>query len=282
LLKFLKVPFLNKDASKYFSTVINETIKAREDQNIIRGDLLQLMLEARNENKTHNGLSERGKSKGVIKISNAEIASQAMIFFFAGFDTVSTAMCFGSYEMAINKDIQDRLREEIMETHKDGKVTYETLMQMKYMDMVVSETLRKWPPFPNIDRLCTKPYTIEPTNEDEKPVPILLNQQVWIPIYGIQRDPKYFPNPEKFDPERFSDENKNNIVPYTYNPFGIGPRICIGNRFALLEIKALFFNLLLNYEIVPTKKTPIPLVLSKDFSQIPEDALWLGLKRVRT
>lgn len=281
LAKYFGVPFLDRKASNYFYKVIDETIKAREEQNVVRPDMINLLLEARKETKSpHNGLGDVAKTR-TVKISNGEITSQAMIFFFAGFDTISTAMCFGSYELAINKDVQDRLREEIRHTQKDGKVTYDDLMKMTYMDMVISEILRKWPPIPNVDRVCTKPFTIEPINENEKPIRFSVNQQIFIPVYGLHRDPKYFPNPEKFDPERFSEENKHNILPYTYMPFGAGPRICIGNRFALVEVKALFFNILLNFEIVPTKKTTIPLVLSKDFNLIPEGGFWLGLKRIR-
>lgn len=143
LFKYLDIPFLNKHASKYFSSVMGETLKTREEKKTVRGDMIHLMLEVRKENESQtNGSSYIGKSKS-LKISNDDITSQAMIFFVAGFDTVSTAMCFASYELALHKDIQDRLREEINKTHKDGKVTYDELMSMKYLDMVVSEALRK-------------------------------------------------------------------------------------------------------------------------------------------
>lgn len=280
LCKYLGVPFIDRKASLYFNNVIEETIKLRQDQDFTRLDMINLMLEARKEDTDTKGLAAN-KSKVPIKITNQEISSQAMLFFFAGFETISTAMCFGTYELALNKDIQDTLRQEIMETQKGGKVTYDDLMKMKYMDMVISEMLRKWPPTPNLDRLCTKPYTIQPVNEDEVPVTILKDQLIILPHYALHHDPKYFPNPEKFDPERFSEENKHNIVPYTYMPFGVGPRMCIGNRFALVEIKALLFNLLLNFEVVPTEKTAIPLVLPKAFHLIPDGGIWLGLKRIR-
>lgn len=281
LFKYLGIPFLDGAASKYFNSVIDETIKAREKNNIVRQDMINILLEARKGGGDNEESGDTGKAKAPIKLSNQDITSQAMIFFFAGFDTVSTAMSFGSYELAVNKDVQDRLRQEIMETQKDGKVTYEKLTQMKYMDMVISEVLRKWPPVPSIERLCTKPYTIKPVREDETSVQILLDQQIVLPIYGLHHDPKYFPNPNKFDPERFSEENKRNITPYTYMPFGAGPRICIGNRFALVEIKALLFNLLLNFEIVPTKKTTVPLALPKGISFIPEEGFCVGLKRIK-
>lgn len=101
-----------------------------------------------------------------------------------------------------------------------------------------------------------------------------------MPIYGLHHDPKYFKDPEQFDPERFNDENKPKIVPYTYMPFGAGPRKCIGYRFALLEIKILFFYLLRTYEIVTVEKTQIPVKMCKKaLNMTPEDGLWLGLKR---
>jgi len=152
---------------------------------------------------------------------------------------------------------------------------------MKYLDMVVCEILRKWPPAVVVDRVCTKPYIIEPVTPDEKSIHLNVGDVLALPIQGIHRDPNFYPNPEKFDPERFSDENKDSIRPYTYIPFGAGPRNCIGSRFALLEAKALLYNLLLNFEIVPTKQTKIPLVLNKKtFNHTAEGGFWLGFKRV--
>ncbi|XP_066257529.1 cytochrome P450 9e2-like [Euwallacea similis] len=138
------------------------------------------------------------------------------------------------------------------------------------------------PPVVMMDRICTKPYTIEPKYPDEKPISLNVGDMFMLPMFGLHRDPKYFPNPEKFDPERFSDEEKGKIVPYSYIPFGSGPRNCIGSRFAILEAKALLYYLLLNFQIVPIKKTAIPLKLSKTTLQhTAEGGYWMGLKRIR-
>jgi cytochrome P450 family 9 len=97
---------------------------------------------------------------------------------------------------------------------------------------------------------------------------------------GLHRDPQYWPEPDRFDPERFSEENKMKINPYTFLPFGVGPRNCIGSRFALLETKTLFFYILAHFEIVPVEKTQIPLQLSrKTFAMTAEKGFWLGFKR---
>lgn len=145
-----------------------------------------------------------------------------------------------------------------------------------------TEALRKWPSAVAVDRVCTKPYVIQPVTPEEKPLQINKDDVIWIPIYGFHHDPKYYPEPQKFDPERFNDENKHNIQPYTYLPFGMGPRNCIGSRFALLEFKTLFFQLLLNFELVPIKKTNIPLRISKtSFNLQAEGGNWLGFKPIK-
>ncbi|XP_066257290.1 cytochrome P450 9e2-like [Euwallacea similis] len=296
--KFLKLRIFKSDLVEYFRSIIHETVRMREEKGIVRKDMINLLLESRKgvtheeENVAETGYAtvkesnylEKSKFKPLKLLTNDDITSQALIFFFAGFDTISTALCFGSYELALNKDVQDKLREEILQSHKEnnGKLTYDSLLKLKYLDNVFSEILRKWPPVMMIDRVCTKPYTIEPKYPDEKPVPLKVGEIVMLPMYGLHRDPKYFPNPEKFDPERFSDENKDKIVPYSYIPFGSGPRNCIGSRFAILEAKAVLYYLLLNFQIVPINKTPIPLKICKASMQPKaEGGFWLGFKRIR-
>lgn len=106
---------------------------------------------------------------------------------------------------------------------------------------------------------------------------------IWIPVYAIHLDEKFYPDPEKIDPERFNDDNKKNIDPNTFLPFGIGPRNCIGSRFALLESKVLMFHLLRHFEIVPTKRSPIPLVMSHNpFQMSPKGGFRFGFKRLKS
>lgn len=101
-------------------------------------------------------------------------------------------------------------------------------------------------------------------------------------MYALQRDPNHFPDPDRFDPERFNEENKKSINPYTFIPFGIGPRGCIGSRFALLETKALFFNLLRNFELSPGKKLEIPLKLSlSGIGLNAQGGFWINMKRIQ-
>lgn len=100
--------------------------------------------------------------------------------------------------------------------------------------MFLIETLRKWPPGIIGDRVSVKSFTIEPKLPREKAVTLDPGTNIWIPTYAMHRDPNYFPEPEKFDPERFNEENKRNIQSFTYLPFGAGPRNCIGKFFILI------------------------------------------------
>ncbi|XP_011705919.1 PREDICTED: cytochrome P450 9e2-like, partial [Wasmannia auropunctata] len=102
---------------------------------------------------------------------------------------------------------------------------------------------------------CAKRYELPPSQPGRKSVIVEPGDILLFPVHAIHRDPKYFPNPDKFDPERFSEENKDNILPYTYLPFGHGPRKCIGNRFALMETKILIAHLLQKFTLKTTDKT---------------------------
>ncbi|CAG9860276.1 unnamed protein product [Phyllotreta striolata] len=299
LTTMLRVPLIDAQASKFFNKLMMKNIKMRREKGIVRGDMIDVFLEAQKgksrEEENHeiyNGhasveesdLNQNyiGKS-ATTKLTDFDIIAQAMEFYLAGFETTSSVITFMAYELMVNPDIQNRLRNEIIKTLNDcnGTVTYEALLKMKYMDMVLAETLRKWPGAVSVDRLCTKPYTIEPVLPGEKPLHLAEGDIVLVPIFGLHRDPELFPDPERFDPERFNDENRGSIEPYSYLPFGVGPRNCIGNRFGLLSVKVLFFHLLKAFELVPVDKTEIPVRISKSkFGVDPDGGLPLGLKKI--
>ncbi|XP_018336208.1 cytochrome P450 9e2 [Agrilus planipennis] len=277
LIELLRLSIFGPQVTNFFTKVVSDTVRLREEQNIIRPDMIHLLMEAR------KGKLKKDKSNdlevdsfaavneseivqkevgGSTQITDEEMTAQALIFFFGGFDTSSSLMSFTFAELAVNPDIQKKLYDEINEVSErtGGKITYDDIHRMKYLDMVTSESLRKWTQGVFLDREAVKPYTI-PRDNGQPPLKIEKGDLVWIPAYSIHRDPKYFPEPEKFDPERFSYERKNEIKPFTYLPFGAGPRNCIGSRFALLESKIAIFNIILNFEVVPTGKVTIPLKL---------------------
>ncbi|XP_069671900.1 probable cytochrome P450 6a13 isoform X3 [Periplaneta americana] len=216
------------------------------------------------------------KFKGDVTITMTDVAAQSVTFLLAGFETSATTMSFCLYELALNPDIQDRLREDIdtvLEKH-DGNITYEAIQEMSYLDNVVSETLRKHPTAPFLIRECTKEYKI-PDSE----IVVDRGSQVVVPVMGLHYDPKYFPDPTRFDPDRFTEEVKNTRHHYSYLPFGEGPRICMGMRFALLQIKVGLISILSKYQFSVCEKTAIPLVYDpKTFLLFMKGGTWLQVK----
>lgn len=279
LSKLLKVRILNKTVEKFFRNIISETLQMRSQQKIIRADMIHLLMEAQ-KIREEEGNSNQQKHKKM-SISDEDITAQALIFFLAGFEVTSTAMTYLAYELAINPDIQQQLYEEICTTLEEnsGKLTYEALMSMKYLDSVLSESVRLHAPVPFLDRKSIKPYTIEPKDTSEKPLHLEKGTTIWIPVSSFHHDEEYFPNPMKFDPERFNEDNKHNIHPYTYLPFGSGPRICLGQRFAQMEVKLIMSQILQHFEIVPNAKTAIPLIPDKtNFNNLPKEGVWVSFK----
>ena len=188
-----------------------------------------------------------------------DMTAQMFIFFLDGFETSSTAMCFATYEIASNPEIQLKLQQEIDKVleESNGEVSYEVINRLEYLDAVISEALRLYPPITNLERLCEKTFELPPALPDEKPFIMKKDMLVWIPVLAIHHDEKYYDNPKKFDPERFLNNKMNNSS--NYMPFGLGPRMCRANRFAMLEIKILLFHLLARCELKPSAKTSSPI-----------------------
>ncbi|KAF5288522.1 hypothetical protein FQA39_LY15390 [Lamprigera yunnana] len=278
LMKLFNIKIFSEKVSNFFKGVIKETVTYRQLNNVVRPDMLHLLLEA--SKKLKNSDEDKKSNNIITEFSLDDITAQAVIFFTAGFDTVSSAMCYLAYELSIHPEIQDKLYNEIKETLKDTpQLTYESITTMKYLECCISESLRVHPPVPVVDRQCQKSYTINPIHSSEKQIRMEKGQMVWIPICALHHDEKYFSNPLKFDPERFNDENRPKINPSVYVPFGTGPRMCIGSRFAIMEIKLILVEILRHFEIVVNKQTKIPLNYSvTNFNGIPDDGICLSFK----
>ncbi|XP_044272668.1 cytochrome P450 9e2-like [Tribolium madens] len=285
LANLLRLRVFSEEITNFFRSLVRDNIEKRHTEGIIRPDLIHLLMQAQKgqlKSETDEEIEHSVLGNAKIELTDDHFVSQALTFFLAGFDTVSTAASFMAQELALNPQVQKQLQLEIDSVWEkyNGKVPYETLQSMKYLDQVVCETLRLWPPASQTDRLCVKSYVIEPVNPKEKVVFVEKGTSVLVPIMSIQRDPNYWENPDKFDPERFSDENRTKIIPGAYLPFGAGPRNCIGSRFALLEIKILFFHLLSKFILVPGDNTEITLKLDPTkLSMTPEHGFQLSLKR---
>ncbi|KAL0113325.1 hypothetical protein PUN28_012466 [Cardiocondyla obscurior] len=263
--KFLKLRMFGPEVERFFKAVVSNTVEIRDKQGIVRPDMIQLMMETRNKNQ-----------KSAFDIN--DMTAQAFVFFLGGFDTVSTAMSFVAHEVGVHPDVQCKLREEIDNVLKEtnGKPTYEAINRMKYLDAVVNEVLRLCAPATFLDRVCVKETKLPPPTPNGESITLKPGDTIMIPVFSIHRDPKYYPNPDKFDPERFL---KGEVDMSLYMPFGVGPRICIGNRFALMETKIMIFYLLWHCDLEPDVKTQTPIVFSsKTLSPVPENGFWLKIR----
>ncbi|PNF23159.1 Cytochrome P450 6j1 [Cryptotermes secundus] len=269
---FLKLPLTPRNVCDFFRKVVKETIEFRAKNKVERYDFMQLLIDLMEQKPRHEE-NEPG-------LTMDEVTAQVIVFFTGGFETTSTTMSFCLYELAKNKDIQVRLRSEmdaVLSQHC-GNITYEAVKEMKYLDTVISETLRKYPPVTFLTRKCNKDWRISGTD-------LVLEKgvQVVIPVLGLHQDPEYFPDPEKFLPERFSEENKSQRPNYVYLPFGEGPRICIGMRFALIQVKVGLISLLSEYEFQPCEETSDPLTIDPTkFIMTPLEGVWLRVSRRST
>ncbi|XP_058065467.1 probable cytochrome P450 9f2 [Anopheles bellator] len=284
LMERLEVDLFDRQQTRFFGSIIQETVRRRKADGIVRPDMVHLLMRAQQGTLKHGEQQEEDRSdEGFATvqesevgrtdigdrrpISDMELVAQCLIFFLAGFDGVSASLAFLSYELALNPGVQEKLHAEALATRQslNGKpLTYDVLQRMKYMDMVVSESLRKWSSAPFVDRLCTRDYVLS-IGDDGTEFTIDKGTVVFIPISGIHHDPRYYPDPDRFDPERFGETARDNIIPGTYLPFGIGPRNCIGSRFALMEVKAIIYHLLLEFSFERCAETQVPPPLAKGF-----------------
>jgi len=188
-------------------------------------------------------------------LTEIEILAQAIAFFTAGYETTASTLSFCTYELALNPDIQQKLYEEVTSSSDfEGFIPYDTLVKLPLLDAVLSETLRKYPPGLSLTREVSVDYQLANTG-----ITLFKGQTVEIPVYAIHHSNEFYPNPNQFKPERFLPQNRNQLIPYTYLPFGAGPRNCIGTRFALIEAKLCLVSVLQKYIFSVSPKTEIPL-----------------------
>ncbi|XP_036968038.1 cytochrome P450 3A40-like isoform X2 [Acanthopagrus latus] len=261
----MEFSFFPKSVTDFFYTALQK-IKSNRETSKQKGrvDFLQLMIVSQN-NKDPSGVEQ---DKG---LSDHEILSQAMIFLFAGYETTSSSLCFVAYNLALNPHIMKRLQEEIDATFPEkAPIEYQALMQMEYLDCVINESLRLYPILSRLERVAKA--TVEING-----LVIPKGMVVMVPTWPLHRNPDLWPDPEAFKPERFSKENKETFDPYTYMPFGAGPRNCIGMRFALVMMKLALVEILQKYSFARCKETEVPLEMDIQGLVMPKRPIKLKL-----
>lgn len=257
LIPLLRSKLVPERAMNIFRHIFTRTLEERRTSGVFRNDIVDILL-------AFQSTSQKDDSN--LELTDEMLLGQAVFFFLAGFETSSITMSFTLYELACHSEIQEKLRNEIKDVYAkgNGAVTYEAINNMEYISKVLDETLRLYPPMSFLNREVTlgsdqTGYSLKPFGDFVMPQ----GMPVYIPAAAFHRDPKYFPNPLKYDPERFSPANKRNIVSGTYMPFGLGGRACIGQRIGLLQSKVGLFYLLKDHYVKCNAKTLSPMKLNK-------------------
>ncbi|XP_075549102.1 cytochrome P450 3A8-like isoform X1 [Dermacentor variabilis] len=267
----LKIGPLNSAIFQYFKTFSTNIMENRKKKNQRHEDFLQLMMDAQegtltdspetstNREATMFDLDSKmsiGSSPARNVLSEDEALAQCVLFFLAAYDALSTVLSCAAYQLALNPAIQDKLRREADEcfaTHGED-MNWDIVSKLPYLNSVISETMRLYTPAVRLDRTTVEDYVL-----GDAKIKVPKGCAVIVPVYALHRDPEFFPNPEVFDPDRFSDANIASIKPYSYLPFGAGPRNCIGMRFGLQVVKFGILYAIRAVEFVRTEKTKVPL-----------------------
>ncbi|XP_025990771.2 cytochrome P450 4C1 [Solenopsis invicta] len=191
-------------------------------------------------------LEENGKDDS--PMTDDELRAQVDTIMFAGHDTTSVAVCWTLFLLGNNLEHQKKVHEELEEVFGDSETpaSVKQLPQLKYLDRVIKETLRIFPSANFISR-----QIIEEIKLDDHILP--KDHEVSVPILLVHRNPEVWPDPLKFDPDRFLPENSKDRNPYAYVPFSAGPRNCVGMRFAQLEMKLLLVAILRKWRVKSVK-----------------------------
>ncbi|EAT41342.1 AAEL006989-PA [Aedes aegypti] len=267
LAKIFHVGFIPKSMEKFFTNLMKDAVRYRDASETNRADYLDYLITLKKKKE----------------LSELDMAAHGVTFFIDGFETSSVAISFMLYEIAKNPTVQKRLRQELKKVTTDnGTVSYDSLLELSYLDQVVNESLRLWPPAAFMSKKCTEPMELPLTANRS----VTIGKEVCaiINIWSLHRDPEYFDDPLTFNPDRFSPET-GGTSPYRekgcFVPFGEGPRQCLGMRFARMQVKRCLYEAVTNFAITVNPKTMEPMRLDpKQVLTMPLGGIWLNFEPI--
>uniref|UniRef100_A0A2H1VU17 unspecific monooxygenase n=1 Tax=Spodoptera frugiperda TaxID=7108 RepID=A0A2H1VU17_SPOFR len=250
-----KMPSTQMD---FLHKLITSVMNQRDNKPSDRNDFVDLIMGWKQKHHivgdSIRNMKTGENEKVVLEASDELLIAQCYVFFAAGFKTSTTALSYTLYEIAKHEDVQNKVFKEIDSylARHDNKINYDCVSELPYLDAVIDETFRVYPVLSVIPRELMEDYTMPDGTKLDKGL------SVQLPVYHLHHNPKFHPEPEVFRPDRFLGEEKKNINPYVYLPFGEGPRVCIGMRFAKMQMLAGLITMLKKYRLeladgMPTK-----------------------------
>jgi cytochrome P450 len=201
-------------AIKQLEKIIHQILRMRRDRLQERNDLLTLLLQARDEDGS--------------RMTDQQLRDEVMTLFLAGHETTALALSWSWYLLAQHPEVERKLVDELKATLNGSSLTVADLRRLRYTEMVVKESMRLYPPAWVLGREAIRGFEMDGYS-------IPSGAQLMISLWLMHRDPRYFDQPEEFRPERWASEQIKQLPKYAYFPFGGGPRLCIGNSFAMME-----------------------------------------------
>lgn len=231
---------LAKENNSIIQEIIEERITSKNEVN----DLLQMLLETRYED-TGEGMSI------------TQLIDEIKILFIAGHETTANALTFTLHLLGNDPVVQQKVLDEILKIKSETDDLVEQLQNMPYTNAVLNESMRLFPPAWITDRQNVEDDNLGQFN-------IKKGTLIGVSFYELHRNPKYWENPEEFNPERFLGEQRKHSMQYFY-PFGAGPRMCIGAGFAIYEMCLAISHIVERYKIVSVEETALfnPLITLK-------------------
>jgi cytochrome P450 len=232
LLEKLPLPHVRRfqKARARLDETIYRIIEERRRSNEDRGDLLSMLLSARDEEGDGGQMNDE------------QVRDEVMTLFLAGHETTANLMTWTWYLLSQHADVEARLHEELDAVLEGRQPTVEDVPRLRYTEMVVAESMRLYPPAWAIGRLALKDHEVGGYTIPAKAL-VLLSP------YVTHRDERYFPDPTRFDPERWTPEARESRPQFAYFPFGGGTRRCIGEGFAWMEGILLLASLARNWRM---------------------------------
>ncbi|XP_051159845.1 cytochrome P450 4C1-like [Leptopilina boulardi] len=240
---------------KFSTNIINERKEFHEQT----GDrhLKSIISSDTSTNIAYDGIKSRKKRMAMLdhliaaqkfgdQIDDDGIREEVDTFIFEGHDTTSMGMCFVLLMLSEHKEIQDQAREEVdmVLNEMNDKIGTAEIQQLNYLEQCIKETLRLYPSVPLISRHLHTDLQLE-----NYLIPAGCSADLH--IYDLHRNPNFWPDPEKFDPDRFSPDRSQKRHPYSFVPFSAGPRNCIGQKFAMMELKTYMAHILHKFILEP-------------------------------
>ncbi|XP_062860332.1 thromboxane-A synthase [Trichomycterus rosablanca] len=292
------IPSKDRDEmNSFFTACIQKLIKQRDElpPSQRRRDFLQLMLDVRSSKEcvalenfdvvnhadeqagvdedtgSAHELPKRSQQKRMM--TEDEIVGQAFIFLLAGYETSSNTLAFVCYLLALHPECQKNLQTELDDFYsRYESADYTNIQELKYLDMVLCEALRLYPPAFRFAREVARDCVV---NGQALPKGAIIE----VGAGFLHYDPEHWSEPEKFIPERFLPEAKASRHPFVYLPFGAGPRSCVGMRLAQLEIKMALVNILKRFNVVSCEDTKVPLELKSNTTLGPKNGIYVKITK---